>query len=338
MRIVLVTDAWFPQVNGVVRTLSTVVEALRGQGHEITTITPDLFRSVPCPTYPEIRLALMPAKRVRQILDTAAPDAIHIATEGPLGTAARRHCLKQGLPFTTSFHTKFPEYIRARFGVPVAWTYAWLRRFHAKAERIMVATPSIARELQGWGMTNTALWSRGVDTQLFRPRPADETPPELRGLPRPLYLYAGRVAVEKNITAFLDCSLDGSKIVVGDGPQLNTLKSRYSDVLFTGAKCGEELACHFAAADAFVFPSRTDTFGLVMLEALASGVPVAAYPVPGPLDVIGDADVGCLNESLDEAIRTALTLDRAACRAFALGFSWDRCAELFLSHLAPLPA
>ena len=336
MRIVLVTDAWFPQVNGVVRTLSTIVEVLRGQGHDVTTVTPDLFRSLPCPTYPEIRLALTPAKRVRQMLDEAVPDAIHIATEGPLGMAARRLCVRRKLPFTTSFHTKFPEYIHARLGVPVAWTYAWLRRFHAKAERIMVATPSIERELQGWGITNTALWSRGVDTQLFRPRLDQDTPPALRDLPRPMYLYAGRVSVEKNIAAFLDCALDGSKIVVGDGPQLNTLMSRYPEVVFTGAKYGEELACHFAAADAFVFPSHTDTFGLVMLEALASGVPVAAYPVPGPLDVIGDADVGCLSESLDDAVCTALTRDRAACREFALEFSWDRCAELFLSHLAPI--
>ncbi len=338
MRIVLVSDAWFPQVNGVVRTLSTIVEVLRQQGHDVTTITPDLFRSLPCPTYPEIRLALMPAKRAKQILKDAAPEAIHIATEGPLGMAARRYCLRRSVPFTTSFHTKFPEYIQARMGVPVAWTYAWLRRFHGKAERVMVATPSIERELQGWGISNTALWSRGVDTGLFRPRSPDDTPPALRDLPRPVFLYTGRVAIEKNIAAFLDCELDGSKVVVGDGPQLSNLKARYPEVVFTGAKFGEELACHFAAADAFVFPSRTDTFGLVMLEALASGVPVAAYPVPGPLDVIGDAAVGCLDDSLADAARTALTRDRTACRAFALNYSWERCAELFLSHLAPLPA
>ena len=338
MRIVLVTDAWFPQVNGVVRTLSTVTEILRRQGYDVTTITPDQYRSIPCPTYPEIRLALMPARRIRKIFDDTAPQAVHIATEGPLGMAARRLCLQRGLPFTTSFHTKFPEYIQARIGVPAAWTYAWLRRFHSRAERVMVATPSIARELHGWGITNTARWTRGVDTEMFRPRPPDNTPPALQDLARPLWLYAGRVSVEKNLAAFLDCALDGTKVVVGDGPQLNELRSRYPEAVFTGAKYDDELACHFAAADAFVFPSRTDTFGLVMLEALASGVPVAAYPVPGPLDVIGDADVGCLSEDLEEAMRSAVTRDRSACRTFALGFSWERCADLFVANLAPISA
>lgn len=336
MRILLVTDAWFPQINGVVRTLSTVVATLRGQGHEVTTITPDQFRTLPCPTYPEIRLALFPARRIRQIFDTVRPEAVHIATEGPLGSAARRLCLRRGVPFTTSFHTKFPEYIHARTGWPVSWSYAWLRRFHARAARVMVTTPTIDRELRGWGFVNTVLWSRGVDTSLFRPRPDEECPPALRELPRPHWLYTGRVAVEKNIAAFLECSLDGTKIVIGDGPQLAELKSRYPDTQFLGMKQGEELARHFAAADVFVFPSRTDTFGLVMLEALASGVPVAAYPVPGPLDVITDTRVGCLNDSIEDAARTALTLDRTACREFALGYSWDQCSDLFLSYLAPI--
>lgn len=338
MRILLVTDAWFPQINGVVRTLSTVVEVLRAQGHEVATITPDQFRSIPCPSYAEIRLSLLPARRIRKTFAEFTPEAIHIATEGPLGTAARRICIKQGLPFTTSFHTKFPEYIHARFRIPIAWTYAWLRRFHGKAERMMVTTPTIENELGDWGFTNTALWTRGVDAKLFRPRPEADLPAQLRGLPKPLHLYIGRVAIEKNIGAFLDCDLAGSKIVVGDGPQLNELKSRYPDVVFTGAKFGEDLAAHYAAADVFVFPSRTDTFGLVLLEALASGVPVAAYPVPGPLDVITDPSVGCLNESLEDAARTALTHDRGHCRDFALGFSWERCAELFLSYLEPIRA
>jgi len=336
MRIILVTDAWFPQINGVVRTLSTITDIIRGQGHEVILVTPDQFRSIPCPSYSEIRLALMPSRHIRKIFDKSSPDAVHIATEGPLGMAAKRICVKRGLPFTTSFHTKFPEYIHARFGMPVAWTYAWLRRFHNRAERILVATPSIQRELEGWGFSDTVLWSRGVDTSLFRPRSADAAPPEIRDLPRPLFLYAGRVAIEKNISAFLDCDLEGTKIVVGAGPQLDSLKAIYPDTVFTGAKFGEELASYFAAADVFVFPSRTDTFGLVMLEALGSGVPVAAYPVPGPLDVIGNADVGCLDESLNEAIATALTRDRTACRDFALDFSWHNCADLFLSYLAPI--
>ncbi|NKB49029.1 MAG: glycosyltransferase [Alphaproteobacteria bacterium] len=336
MRILLVTDAWFPQINGVVRTLSTVVDVLRQQGHEVATISPDQFRSIPCPSYAEIRLALFPGQQVRETFDTFAPNAIHIATEGPLGMTARRLCVKRNLPFTTSFHTKFPEYIHARFRVPVSWTYAWLRRFHGKAERMMVTTPTIEKELGDRGFTNTALWTRGVDTELFRPRSAADIPAHLRGLPRPLYLYIGRVSIEKNISAFLDCNLSGSKIVVGDGPQLNELKSRYPDVVFTGAKFDDELACHYASADVFVFPSRTDTFGLVLLEALASGVPVAAYPVPGPIDVITDPTVGCLDNSLETAINTAVMRDRARCRDFALNFSWERCAELFQSYLAPL--
>ena len=338
MHLLLVTDAWFPQINGVVRTLSTVVETLRADGHRVDMITPDRFPTVPLPSYPEIRLALMPGRRVAAQIDAARPDAVHIATEGPLGGAARRHCLRRGLPFTTSFHTKFPEYIRARIGLPVRWSYAWLRRFHAPAERVMVATPTIRRELAAWGIANTVLWSRGVDTDLFRPRPAGEAPPAMRESRRPISLYTGRVAVEKNVAAFLDCPLEGTKVVIGDGPQASALKSRYPDVRFLGAKHGEDLARHFAAADLFVFPSRTDTFGLVMLEALASGVPVAAYPVPGPLDVIADAPVGCLDESLDRAAARALAIDREACRAYALDFSWKRCADLFLSHLAPIPA
>lgn len=337
MKVVLVTDAWFPQVNGVVRTLSTVVDHLRASGHEVLTVTPDLFRTIPCPTYPEIRLALRPKPRMRALIKDFEPDAVHIATEGPLGQAALSICRAETWPLTTSFHTKFPEYIHARTRIPVAWTYAWMRRFHGHAERVMVATQTIDRELRGRGFDNTVQWTRGVDTELFRPRPHDEWPDIFRSLPRPVQLYTGRVAVEKNISAFLELETPGTKIVVGDGPQRRELEARFPDVVFAGEQHGEALARHFAAADVFVFPSRTDTFGLVLLEALASGIPVAAYPVPGPLDVVGHDGPGCLSEDLGYAVEIALgTASPAKCRKHALGFSWSRCAEFFVSYLAPI--
>ncbi len=337
MRIVLVTDAWFPQVNGVVRTLNTVVDQARAAGHDVLTVTPDLFRTFPCPTYPEIRLALRPGPRMRAMIEAFEPDALHIATEGPLGQAAQRICRRNGWPWTTSFHTKFPEYIHARARVPVAWTYAWMRRFHGRAERVMVATKTVDRELRGHGFDNTVLWTRGVDTELFRPRPHDDWPAALRDLPRPIQLYTGRVAVEKNISAFLELENPGSKVVVGDGPQRRELEARFPDVHFAGEQHGDDLSRHFAAADVFVFPSRTDTFGLVLLEALASGVPVAAYPVPGPLDVIGRDGPGCLNEDLGHAVAQALeTSDPGRCREHALGYSWERCVEMFVGYLAPI--
>jgi glycosyltransferase involved in cell wall biosynthesis len=328
MRIAIVSDAWFPQVNGVVRTLDTVRGKLAAAGHELLVIGPDRFRTLPCPTYPEIRLALLPARAVAALLDGFQPDAVHIATEGPLGMAARHHCLARGWRFTTSFHTKFAEYLHARTRFPMSWTYAWMRRFHAASERIMVATPSLETELTEHGFKRLARWTRGVDTELFRPQaPALE-------LPRPVFLYVGRVAVEKNIGAFLELPLDGSKLVVGGGPQLAQLKRRYPEVHFVGNKSGQELARHYAAADVFVFPSRTDTFGLVLLEALASGLPVAAYPVTGPRDVIDGAPVGCLNDDLAAAARGALALSRQACRDYALNFTWDVSAGQFLANLA----
>ena len=330
MRIAIVSDAWLPQVNGVVRTLDTVRRTLGADGHDVLVIGPDRFRTLPCPTYPEIRLALLPARAVARAIDGFAPEAIHIATEGPLGMATRRYCLSRGFCFTTSFHTKFAEYLHARTRFPISWTYAWLRRFHAASARIMVATPSLEAELTQHGFARLSRWSRGVDTALFRPQaPALE-------LPRPVFLYVGRVAVEKNIGAFLSLALAGSKLVVGDGPQLAQLKRRHPDVHFAGAQQGEALARHYAAADVFVFPSRTDTFGLVLLEALASGVPVAAYPVTGPRDVIDGAPVGCLDDDLAAAARRALTLDPAACRAYALNFTWDASACQFLTNLAPV--
>ncbi len=330
MRIVIVSDAWFPQVNGVVRTLSTVRDTLVGQGHAVEVISPDRFRTIPCPTYPEIRLALWPWGGVRRMIEAFGPDAVHIATEGPLGLAARRYCLRRGLPFTTAFHTKFPEYIHARFRVPVSWSYAVVRRFHRPSSGVMVATASLRRALEARGFVNIRSWTRGVDVELFRPRPKDAL-----DLPRPVWMFVGRVAVEKNIEAFLALDLPGTKVLVGDGPLRETLARRYPDARFAGAKFGEELACHVAAADVFVFPSRTDTFGLVLLEALASGVPVAAYPVTGPIDVIGGTDVGVLDEDLARAARTALEIPPDRCRQFALGYSWDACARMFLDNLAP---
>jgi len=337
MKIVLVTDAWYPQVNGVVRTLNTVVEHMRADSHDVLTVTPDLFRTIPCPTYPEIRLALRPKPHMHKLITAFGPDAIHIATEGPLGQAAQSICRAEGWPLTTSFHTKFPEYIHARAHIPVAWTYAWMRRFHGRAERVMAATATIDRELRGWGFDNTVRWTRGVDTELFRPRPHDEWPAAFEALPRPIQLYTGRVAVEKNISAFLELDTPGTKVVVGDGPQRRELAAKFPDAIFAGEQHGEALARHFAAADVFVFPSRTDTFGLVLLEALASGIPVAAYPVPGPLDVVGHDGPGCLSEDLGYAVEMALeTADPEKCREHALRYSWARCVDLFMSYLAPI--
>ena len=331
MKILLVTDAWFPQVNGVVRTLDSLRQQLRAQGHRCCYLTPKGFCTIPCPTYPEIRLALAPGRRLGQMIERFGPDCIHIATEGPLGLAARRWCLRHGFPFTTAYHTRFPEYVQARLRTPLAWTYAFERWFHASAQRVMVATESIRRELALHGIEHSLLWSRGVDTGLFRPRPKDA----LAG-PRPIHLYVGRVAVEKNLEAFLNLDLEGTRYVVGDGPQLKLLSRRYPHVHFTGAKQGEELARIYASADVFAFPSRTDTFGLVMLEALACGVPVAAYPVPGPLDVIGGSGAGCLDEDLGRAIRGALKIDPALCRARAMEHSWATCAEKFVANLSPV--
>lgn len=338
MRILVVTDAWYPQVNGVVRTLGTLREELARIGHEAVFVTPDQFRSVPCPTYPEIRLALRPGRRMARTIEANQPCAIHIATEGPLGWAARRYCLKRRVPFTTAYHTKFPEYIRARFRVPLPLSYKVMRRFHAPSATIMVATQTIQTELEHRGFQRIRRWSRGVDTTLFRPRGAGEIAalaPHLASVATPIFLYVGRVAVEKNIGAFLGADLPGTKVVVGDGPQIDELRRKYPAVLFTGAKQGEELAAHYSAASVFVFPSRTDTFGLVLLEALASGVPVAAYPVPGPLDVIGASPAGVLDEDLSKAARAALGIPPDVCRAHALSFSWESCTHQFLDNLSP---
>lgn len=330
MKILLVSDAWFPQVNGVVRTLNTVIGELKAMGHAVETITPDQFTTIPCPTYPEIRLACWPFFRVPAMIEAARPDAIHIATEGPLGMTARRYCVRNKLPFTTAYHTRFPEYVEPRLGVPISWTYKIMRHFHGKSAGVMVATKSIRADLEARGFDNIKDWSRGVDTELFRPQAKDAI-----DAPRPVFMFVGRVAVEKNLPAFLELDLPGSKVVVGDGPDMTMLKKRFPDTIFVGAKKGEELSRHYAAADVFVFPSRTDTFGLVMLEALASGAPVAAFPVPGPLDVIASDKVGVLSEDLAAAAKAALKLSAEDCRAYALGYSWRACAEQFFANLAP---
>ncbi len=329
MRIALVSDAWLPQVNGVVRTLTTVAREAAAMGHEVLAITPDRFRTLPCPTYPEIRLAVLPGRVVARIIDEADPDHIHIATEGPLGLAARRHCLRRGLAFTTSFHTRFPEYVAARVGVPTRLTYAWLRHFHARASGVMVAAPSIRRELEARGFRNIRPWTRGVDAELFNPALRMDFPE----IPRPIFLMVSRVAVEKNIAAFLELDLPGSKMLVGGGPQLAEMKRRFPDVHFMGHHEGRELARFYASADVFVFPSLTDTFGLVLLEALASGVPVAAFPVTGPMDVLGDAPVGHLDTDLRRAALGCLEIAREPCRTHALKFSWRATAQQFLGNL-----
>ena len=338
MRIVLVTDAWKPQLNGVVRTLATLRDELARLGHQPTYITPDLFATIPCPTYPEIRLALAPGRKLARMIEEARPEAIHISTEGPLGWAARSFVLKRGLPFSTAYHTKFPEYIHARSRLPLSWSYAVMRRFHAKSSSVMVATPTVEEELRRAGFQHMKRWSRGVDTTLFRPHGEDEIArlaPQAAAMAKPLFVYVGRVAVEKNIGAFLDLDLPGSKMVVGDGPMIDELRRKHPAVLFVGAKVGAELAAHFAAASCFVFPSRTDTFGLVLLEALASGLPVAAYPVPGPLDVLTGSSAGVMDADLGQAARAALAIPREAARNYALTFSWESSARQFLANLAP---
>jgi glycosyltransferase involved in cell wall biosynthesis len=330
MRILVSTDAWAPQVNGVVRTLETLGKHLVRLGHQVRFVTPDGFRTVPMPTYPEIRLALFARRAVGRVIESFKPDAIHIATEGPLGLATRRNCMQRGISFTTSFHTRFPEYIHARFGVPTSWSYAGLRWFHGPATAVMVATRTLEQDLAGRGFKNLRLWSRGVDTELFRP--GDKA---WLDLPRPVFLYVGRVAIEKSVEEFLKLDLPGSKLVVGDGPQLAELRVRYPNVRFAGPKFGAELARHYAASDVFVFPSRTDTFGLVVLEALASGLPVAAHPVQGPIDIIGDnTAVGALSEDLRQAALRALKLSPQTCRLYAMNFSWEACTRQFLMNLA----
>lgn len=335
MRILIVTDAWEPQVNGVVRTLQATIAELRADGHEVKMISPNLFRSIPCPTYGEIRLAFAGCRAVGRRIRAFAPQAIHISTEGPLGLAARRWCLANDFPFTTAYHTRFPEYVAARLPVSVAFVWRFIRWFHRPARHIMVATLSLGRELAGQGLTQTMMWERGVDHRLFR---ADRAPlPAFADLPRPIQLYVGRVAVEKNIEAFLDTAQPGTKVIVGDGPALDDLRARYPEAVFLGKLGGEMLASAYAGADVFVFPSRTDTFGLVVIEALSCGTPVAAYPVPGPGDIVAGG-AGALDDDLDVAIAAALKRDRADASALGSRYNWPACTAQFLQALTFVPA
>lgn len=328
MKILVATDAWHPQVNGVVRTYERLTEEAARLGHEITLLTPAEFNTVPCPTYPEIRLSLPGYNYIIERLDLINPDAVHIATEGPIGWMTRRYCKKRGVPFTTSFHTRFPEYVSSRFGVPASWIYAWQRYFHNAGEGVMVASGSLARDLEARGFQRIMPWTRGVDTELFRPRDV-----RIFGSGKPVFVYVGRVAIEKNIEAFLALDLDGQKVVVGAGPQLETLKSKYDNVIFTGKLSGDALAEAYASADVFVFPSLTDTFGIVLLEAMASGVPVAAYPVTGPIDTVRSGVTGVLDDDLASAVRGALALDRQKVRQGALSYSWENAARLFMANI-----
>jgi glycosyltransferase involved in cell wall biosynthesis len=327
MKVLVATDAWRPQVNGVVRTLGALARAAAKLEVEIEFLSPDGFWTCPVPTYPGLRLAIPRRKRIAERIEAARPDAIHIATEGPIGHAVRGYCLRNNRPFTTSYTTRFPEYISARSPIPAQWIYNILRRFHAAATVTMVATPSLMTELAGRGFGNLGMWTRGVDVDLFRPDRAIDL-----DFPRPIFMTVGRVAVEKNLPAFLSLDLPGTKVVIGAGPQEAELKRRYAGAKFLGQLDNGILAAHLAAADVFVFPSLTDTFGIVQLEALASGVPIAAFPVTGPKDVIGNNPIGVLDQDLRAACMQALWISREACREFALRYSWENSARQFIGH------
>lgn len=333
LKIIIATDAWKPQLNGVVRTLDTLGRILTKFGNEVRYITPNEFKSVPLPSYSEIRLSLMPNRKVAKIINEFQPDAIHIATEGPIGRATRRFCKRRGYPYTTSFHTRFAEYANERWKVPTTWGYAVLRDFHKDGETMMVATPGLVEELKERGFGDMKLWARGVDLDQFQP--GDRSLLDVHE--RPVFLYVGRLAVEKSIEDFLEADLPGTKVIVGEGPQREELEEKYKDAVFVGSKFGDELTQYYQAADVFVFPSRTDTFGLVNVEALACGVPVAAYPVRGPLEILDGAPAGCgaLDENLTKACMTAYeNRDPAACREWAERFSWDAATRQFITNLA----
>jgi len=328
MRVLIATDAWHPQVNGVVRTLTSLAHSARQMGIATVFLTPEGFSSLPVPTYPGLRMAVPNRREIARRIEQAEPDAIHVTTEGPVGYMVRAYCLEHGLPFTTSFTTRFPEYISARVPLPEAWSYALLRRFHAAAKVTMVASPSLMAELAQRGFKNLGMWTRGVDTELFDPRHAVDL-----CLPRPIFLTVGRVAVEKNLEAFLSLDLPGTKVVIGEGPHEAELRRRFPEAKFLGLQQGRALAAHVGAADVFVFPSRTDTFGIVQLEALACGVPIAAFPVTGPRDVVGNNPVGVLHEDLRVACLGALNVSRKACRNFALTRSCEKSAREFFGHI-----
>ena len=333
MRIMIITDAWEPQVNGVVRTLKSTRRELERMGHTVDILSPLEFKTLPCPTYPDIRLSLGAKRQTQRRIEAFNPDALHIATEGPLGLAARRWAIKHQFPYTTAYHTRFPEYVHARLRIPLSWTYRYLRWFHGKAKAVMAPTHVVKADLNHYGFTNVVLWGRGVELDIFRPRNMRRL-----GTRPPIFLYVGRVAVEKNIGAFLDLDLPGSKWVAGEGPALASLRAKYPDTNFMGALSQEELAEVYSSADVFVFPSKTDTFGLVLLEAMACGLPVAAYPVTGPLDVIGDSSGGALNHDLRQACLDALALRRDDALAHAQKYSWRAATEQFLDAIHPKSA
>ena len=328
MRVLVATDAWRPQINGVVRSLEYLASEAPSLGAEIAFLTPNDFRTVPLPGYREIRLALPSMRRVERAIAALRPDSVHIATEGPIGWITRHVCRTRGYPFTTSYHTRFPEYLAARLPVPLTWSYAALRRFHNSGDGIMVGSPSLEQALKAHGFRNLMPWSRGVDAELFRPRVWRPL-----SFPAPVFLYVGRVAVEKNLEAFLELDLPGSKVVVGDGPLRSSLQSRFPRAHFLGTRTGKALAEVYASADVMVFPSLTDTFGMVLLEALACGLPVAAFPVMGPRDVIGKSGCGCLDDDLRRAALGALNVPREKCRAHALTFTWRESVRQFLDNI-----
>ena len=328
MRVLIATDAWHPQVNGVVRTLTSLARSARSMGVTVDFLSPEGFPSIPVPTYPGLRLALPGRREIGRRIEQARPDAIHIATEGPIGYMARAYCMKHGFTFTTSYTTRFPEYISARVAIPESWSYALLRRFHSTATVTMVSTPSLMTELMQRGFRKLGMWTRGVDTELFNPERAIDL-----GFPRPIFITVGRIAIEKNLEAFLSLDLPGSKVVIGNGPQEAELRRRFPNAKFLGQLDDTILAAHLGAADAFVFPSRTDTFGVVQLEALACGVPIAAFPITGPKDVVANNPIGVLHDDLRTACMGALQISREACRAFALTRSWENSARQFIGHL-----
>lgn len=342
MRIAIATDAWYPQINGVVRTLGATVAELDRRGYEVELITPQRFHTLPLPGYSSIRLAMAPRFGVRKMLGAFDPEIVHISTEGPIGWSARNWCQSHGVPFTTAFHTRFPDYAAARTGISAERFWPIMRRFHAGSRAVMVATDSLANELAERGIVQTRRWSRGIDRWIFRPD--GDTLPAMAGLPRPILLNVGRVAIEKNLEAFLDAEVAGTKVVVGEGPALEELRQRYPDAVFLGPLAGEELASAYRCADCFVFPSRTDTFGLVIIEALACGLPVAAFPVAGPLDIIGregrgvdramPGTVGALDDNLAIAINKALRLDRTAAAVFGSRFTWQQATDQFIQAIA----
>jgi glycosyltransferase involved in cell wall biosynthesis len=331
MRVLIVTDAWEPQVNGVVRTLKSTRRELQALGHSVEMLTPLEFCTVACPTYPDIRLSLFPGRTVARRIRELAPQALHIATEGPLGMAARAFARRNNLPFTTAYHTRFPEYVQARLKFPLSWTYRFLRWFHAPSKAVMAPTPVVVRDLEAWGFENVVLWTRGVDLEVFK-----FTRTNRLATQPPIFLYVGRVAVEKNVEAFCELDLPGSKWVVGEGPALPAIRAKYPQVSYLGVLDQQALAEVYAAADVFVFPSKTDTFGLVLLEAMACGLPVAAYPVTGPLDVLGDSGAGAMHEDLRTACLQALKIDRATARRHAERFSWRAATEQFERQLHPI--